>query len=143
MTRASNSYVFCPSPGYLTNTLSEVAEDNHFLYSDPLKVYEGIFIDVEMWGSFEISDIELNNIPSVSTLGLCQQELDSKPDLPPDVCYFLYLSIFFLKLMRQCRRVTFSTMYRFPSLGMHILGLWRTRTPRNWARTTDLRKRIP
>jgi hypothetical protein len=38
----------CPSSGYLTNTLSEDAEDKRLLYSDPLKVYKDIFIGVEM-----------------------------------------------------------------------------------------------
>jgi hypothetical protein len=98
----------CPSSGYLTNTLSEDAEDKHFPYSDPFKVYEDIFIDVKMWGSFEISDTDLSNIPSVSDfVTKFEQEQDSKPGLPPDVCYFLDLSIFFLKLTRECRRPFF------------------------------------
>jgi hypothetical protein len=63
-----------------------------------------------MWGSFEISDIDLNNIPLVSDfVTKFEQELDSEPGLPPDVCCFLDLPIFFLKLTGRCRRVLFST----------------------------------
>ncbi|KAH9983544.1 hypothetical protein BJV74DRAFT_849924, partial [Russula compacta] len=65
-----------------------------FINSDLVKGYEDFFITVERWGAFGSSDIGLNNIRKCHTpvpgyVTKLEQELQRKPGLAPDVCYFL------------------------------------------------------
>ena len=100
----------------------------------PLSKYEDVFIEVEKRGFFKGSDIDQNGI-RVETLvqdfvANFEHELDSKPALAFDVCYLLYLSIFFLTLEGQCRPIPLSTICPLPNLGKPTLGLSRTQPPR-------------
>jgi len=46
--------------------LPEGREDKRTPDSDLVKAYKDIFIKVKKWGSFEISDIELNGVRNVT-----------------------------------------------------------------------------
>jgi hypothetical protein len=75
--------------------LREVTE---ILDSALVKKYEDIFIKVKERGTFQYSDIERNKIHIRGTapdfVAEFEQELDKKPGVAPDVCYFLASTIF-------------------------------------------------
>jgi hypothetical protein len=63
-------------------------------------MYADTFIKVERWGAFHESDIGKNKIYKYHTetgpgfVTELEQELDKKPGMSPDVCYFVSLTIF-------------------------------------------------
>lgn len=89
------SALYVLSSGYLTSTLLEAQGIQGVLDSDFVKEYESIFIKVKKWGAFESDDIERNRVYKCDDETLIpnfvskyERELDSKPGLTLDVCYF-------------------------------------------------------
>jgi hypothetical protein len=113
------------------NTLREV---EGILNSAFVKKYEDTFIKVKKRGSYKESDINENHIRLETSapdfVSNFEQQLDSKPGLADDVCYFLFLSILSSTLAGPCSHVPSSTIPPLPSLGKRTLGLPRTQPPR-------------
>jgi len=91
----------------LVEVRNMLREAREILDSALVKEYEDIFIRVKMWRAFGFSDIERNKIHKFQTVpdfvAKFEHQLDKKPGVAPNVCYFLSLTIFFMP-KGQCRR---------------------------------------
>jgi hypothetical protein len=99
----------CASSEYLTNTLAE-REPEEIDRVDRLQEYKGIFVKVNKWGTFQLSDIKRNRIEDAQNLIIIpnfvtnfEQKLARKSRLHPDVRCFLDLFVCCPILTGQCR----------------------------------------
>jgi len=86
-----------------------IAEENSVLDSELLKEYQDTFIIVNNWGGFQLSDLDLNDVRSVTLVPNFVEEnfvtkfegkLDRRPGVAPNVrCGVCSVCFSFLKLV--------------------------------------------
>jgi len=126
----------------------------NLLLKSNLNLYSDTFIHVSKWGSFDFSDIDENEVRDMTWVTSVpdfvtnfERELDSKPGLTVNVCYyFLDLSTLISALTGRYRGVSLSTICPHPmsNLGMNISTFSRTGPPGtlgHWPPKLDLTKK--